>query len=266
MTQNIYDDPTFLAKFRELTRTVGAAPNGVPDLAQLETLLPPLRGAAVLDLGCGEGWFSRWAAAHGAGRVHGVDGAASMLARARADSQAYSDIITYAQGDLNRPAEALAALPGGGQPQFDLAFSSLALHYLTDLPGLFGAVHGALKPGAAFVFSVEHPMRTASRTAGAATDRGTGRPFWPVADYADEGARVTDWLLEGVVKQHYTLQTYLGGVLDAGFEVTLFREWAQRDTGGRFEGERWSVPSGVMPAFLMVGTRKRREGACACRM
>jgi SAM-dependent methyltransferase len=45
--------------------------------------LPALAGAAVLDLGCGEGWLARALAARGA-RVAGADGSAPLVERARA--------------------------------------------------------------------------------------------------------------------------------------------------------------------------------------
>ena len=39
---------------------------GAPEWPDLEAMLPPLSGLRVLDLGCGYGWFCRWARAAGA--------------------------------------------------------------------------------------------------------------------------------------------------------------------------------------------------------
>ena len=36
-------------------------------------MLPPIAGADVVDLGCGYGWFCRWAAARGPSSVLGLD-------------------------------------------------------------------------------------------------------------------------------------------------------------------------------------------------
>jgi SAM-dependent methyltransferase len=47
------------------------------------------------------------------------------------------------------------ALPGG---PFDLAYSSLAFHYIADLGGLFGEIYRALAPDGCLVFSIEHPI------------------------------------------------------------------------------------------------------------
>jgi 2-polyprenyl-3-methyl-5-hydroxy-6-metoxy-1,4-benzoquinol methylase len=56
-----------------------------------------MRGLRVVDLGCGFGWFCRWAREQGAARVLGLDVSENMLARARA-ATADAD-ITYAQVD-----------------------------------------------------------------------------------------------------------------------------------------------------------------------
>src|SRR5690606_19549144 len=100
------------------------------------------------DLGCGFGWFCRWAHEQGAAHVLGLDVSENMLARARA---ATSDTaITYVRADLERLDLREAS--------FDLAYSSLALHYIEDLAGLLSTVHRALVPGAHLIFSIEHPI------------------------------------------------------------------------------------------------------------
>ena len=124
--------------------------------------------------------------------------------------------IRYERADL----EALD-LPGGG---FDLAYSSLALHYIKDLPGLFANVHAALKPGAHFVFSIEHPIFMAPRNPGWIIDA-EGRKSWPVDAYQNEGERVTNWLAEGVIKQHRTIGTLLNMLIAVGFSIRHVNEW-----------------------------------------
>ncbi|HXA96495.1 MAG TPA: class I SAM-dependent methyltransferase, partial [Candidatus Dormibacteraeota bacterium] len=86
MTQNIYDDAKFFEGYSRLPRSVeGLA--GAPEWPALRALLPALRGLTVLDLGCGFGWFCRWAREQGTTRVVGVDVSERMLARARATTQ-----------------------------------------------------------------------------------------------------------------------------------------------------------------------------------
>ena len=60
MTQNIYDDAGFFENYSQLPRSVHGL-DGAPEWGTLRALLPELHGRDVLDLGCGFGWFCRWA-------------------------------------------------------------------------------------------------------------------------------------------------------------------------------------------------------------
>ena len=92
MAQNIYDNDEFFAGYARLPRSVKGL-EGAPEWPALRALLPDLHGRKVLDLGCGYGWFCRWARKAGAAGVLGIDVSEKMLARARADSS--DPAITY---------------------------------------------------------------------------------------------------------------------------------------------------------------------------
>jgi 2-polyprenyl-3-methyl-5-hydroxy-6-metoxy-1,4-benzoquinol methylase len=96
MTQNIYDNETFFAGYSLLPRSIEGL-EGAAEWPALRALLPELRGLRVLDLGCGFGWFCRWAREHGAASVLGIDISDRMLARARAETRDAS--ISYAKAD-----------------------------------------------------------------------------------------------------------------------------------------------------------------------
>src|SRR5919108_402929 len=53
----------------------------------LRAMLPDMRSLRVMDLGCGFGWFCRWAREHGAAEVLGIDVSENMLTRAKAMTQ-----------------------------------------------------------------------------------------------------------------------------------------------------------------------------------
>jgi SAM-dependent methyltransferase len=242
MTQNIYDDDTFFQGYSRLPRSVeGLA--GAPEWPALQALLPPLRGLRVLDLGCGFGWFCRWARQEGAARVTGIDVSEKMLARARATTEETD--VAYTRADMER-----LELPAAS---FDLAYSSLAFHYIADLDRLMGEVARSLGPGGSLVFSVEHPIYTAPARPGWAVDR-TGRKTWPVDGYLAEGPRSTDWLTTGVIKQHRTIGTYLSLLLRVGFTITHVEEWGptpeQVAARPSFAEER------ERPPFLLVAAKR----------
>ena len=217
MTQNIYDTEVFFEGYSKMGRSVeGLA--GAPEWPALQSMLPPMSGLKVVDLGCGYGWFSRWAREQGAEQVLGLDVSQKMLARAK--EMTSSSAITYAIADLEK-----LDLPNAA---FDLAYSSLAFHYIVDLKGLFARIHQALVPGGRLVFSIEHPIFMAPRQPGWLIDE-QGRKSWPVDSYQLQGPRVTNWLAEGVIKQHRTVGTLLTLLIQAGFTLTHVDEWGPSD-------------------------------------
>lgn len=242
MTQNIYDNPAFFEGYSQLGRSVEGL-SGAAEWPALRALLPDLRGRRVVDLGCGFGWFCRWAREAGAARVLGLDLSERMLARAGTMTE--DAAITYQRADLEE-----VELP---EAAFDLAYSSLALHYIENLAGLLGRVHRALSPGGTLVFSVEHPIFTAPRTPGWSLD-GEGRKTWPLDSYQAEGPRVTDWLAKGVVKQHRTLGTYLNLLIRLGLTIAHVEEWGPTDA--QIAARPELAEERERPMFLLVAARK----------
>ncbi len=99
MAQNIYDNPEFFAGYAQLPRSQHGL-DGAPEWASLRSLLPPLEGLDVVDLGCGYGWFSRYAAEQGARTVSGLDVSQKMLDHARANTDAAQ--VSYFHADLDQ--------------------------------------------------------------------------------------------------------------------------------------------------------------------
>jgi ubiquinone/menaquinone biosynthesis C-methylase UbiE len=242
MTQNIYDNDEFFAGYSRLPRSVGGL-DDAPEWPALRALLPDLHGRKVLDLGCGFGWFCRWARENGAAEVLGIDVSEKMLAQARATT---SDTeITYTRADMERLELAPAA--------FDVVYSSLALHYIANLDILLPQVHRSLVEGGSLVFSVEHPIYTAPADPNWFV-AATGRKVWPVDRYLDEGPRSTDWLAKGVIKQHRTLATYINALLRSGFALRHVEEWGP--TEEQIAARPQLADEHQRPPFLLVAARR----------
>lgn len=213
MTQNIYDNPAFFEGYATLDRSIKGL-DGAPEWATVQTLLPELRGKKVVDLGCGYGWFCRYARDEGAAEVLGLDVSVKMLEKAREMTD--GEGIIYRREDLER-----LQLP---TQSMDLVYSSLALHYLQDIDTLFSTVYQALVPGGSLVFTAEHPVYTAPLNQGWLTDP-TGQKSWPVNHYQQEGERISKWFAEGVKKQHRKLATWLNALIASGFIIEKLDEW-----------------------------------------
>jgi SAM-dependent methyltransferase len=243
MAQNIYDSKVFFKEYIQLPRqTKGLA--GAPEWPTLRAMLPAsLTGAKFLDLGCGFGWASRWARKRGAAEVLGVDLSANMLAKAREFPA--DEGVAYLRADLNS-----LELPPN---TFNVAFSSLTLHYLKDLPHLVAQVYQSLVGGGTFTFSVEHPLWTAPSSPAFIEDS-QGRTVWPLDRYLDEGERTTHWLADGVVKQHRTLATYIRILLEAGFTLSAIDEWAPNEED-LIANPGWEKAR-IRPPFLLMKASK----------
>ena len=212
MKQNVYDDPQFFAGYKAL-RDNDSGLNGALEEPAVLGLLPDLEGGRVLDLGSGFGDFCRLARRRGAASVCGVEISQRMLetARGRTDDAG----IEYAHAAIEdfdiRPAS------------YDLVVSRMALHYVRDYAAVVHAVQAGLLPGGRFVFSVEHPICTALCRGWHEDDQGEP-PFWPVDDYGRESERRQRWFVDGVVKYHRTVQTYVNTLLDAGLMLARLLE------------------------------------------
>jgi SAM-dependent methyltransferase len=214
MAQNIYDEAEFFAGYNRLPRSIHGL-DGAPEWPAIRALLPNLEGKRIVDLGCGFGWFLRWARKQGAAHAVGFDLSENMIARARADTR--DSEIEYVIADLDYLELSEAS--------FDFAYSSLALHYIVDFDRLVKTVHQALVPGSYFIFTIEHPIYMAASHPNWLVDN-EGHRVWPVNQYSVEGARTTDWLAKNVVKQHRTIGTTLNSLISTGFTIRHVQEWS----------------------------------------
>lgn len=111
----------------------------------LMELIGDPRGMAVLDVACGEGFYTRLIRQRGAARVMGVDLSHGMIDLARGQELEHQLGIEYTVADAR-------ALPA--DDQFDLVVSAYLLNYARTREELQSMCHGiarSLKPGGRFV-------------------------------------------------------------------------------------------------------------------
>ena len=105
-------------------------------------------GKRVLDLGCGYGEHCISFVPKGADRVVGIDISEKMLEVAKSEnSDPKIEYLLMPIEDIDKITE-----------KFDIAISSLALHYVEDFEGVVRNVNNLLTPGGEFIFSQEHPQ------------------------------------------------------------------------------------------------------------
>jgi len=168
-------------------------------------LLGDVRGARILEVGCGAASCARWLAVQGA-QVVGIDLSAGMLRHAVAAGERSGVRVPLVQADA-------CALPfaAGGFDAVCTAFG--AVPFVADSARLMREVHRVLRPGGRWVFSVTHPMRwiflddPGERGLVAVHSYFDRRPY---VEYGDDGAAT-------YVEQHRTLGDRIRELVGAGF-------------------------------------------------
>lgn len=238
-----YDDPAFFLKYSQMARSQQGL-KGAGEWETLEPMLPDFGGKRVLDLGCGYGWHCIYAAQHGAAAVTGIDLSERMLAVAR--GKTHFGNVRY----LHMPIERMDF----EAESFDIVLSSLALHYVRSFSDTLSKIRACLVPGGDLVFSVEHPVFTAYGTQDWAYDENGKILYFPVDRYFYEGERQAIFLGEEVRKYHRTLTSYLGGLLENGFELLHV---AEPQPPARMLSQPGMPDEMRRPMFLLVAARKR---------
>jgi ubiquinone/menaquinone biosynthesis C-methylase UbiE len=117
----------------------------------LMRLVGDVRGLAVLDMACGEGFYTRELRHRGAARVVGVDLSEGMIRLAREEEARHPLGIEYRVQD---------ARTLDGSEQFDLVVAAYLLNYAAtaeELGEMCAAIARALKPGGRFVSVNNNP-------------------------------------------------------------------------------------------------------------
>ena len=125
----------------------GSAYNAHYDRPAVLEALGDVRGAVVLDVGCGSGLYAAELVRRGAS-VIGFDGSAPLIEIARRRVDGSADLRVH---DLRDPLGWLA------DGVADVAVMALVIHHLDDPVPALREIHRVLRPGGRLVVSTVHP-------------------------------------------------------------------------------------------------------------
>jgi ubiquinone/menaquinone biosynthesis C-methylase UbiE len=171
-------------------------------------------GKAVIDLACGEGYYTRELRGRGAARVLGVDLSHGMIELAEAEEKRNPRGIEYRVGDA-RTLE----LP----EQFDLVFAAYLLNYARtadELAEMCRAIARCLKPGGRFVTANNNPAEPPSNFP-------AGRSYGYVKRLEGEPADGTPVIWEFFLEEGpFEVRNYILGVetMEAAFRAAGLRD------------------------------------------
>lgn len=215
MKQNVYDQEDFFNEFSRIRQN----PNNHNDLIEqpaIKELLPDLNGLDILDLGCGNGLYSKELMDRKANSVLGVDISNKMITEAR---KLENENLTFKELAM----EEISKIP----KQFDLVISSLAFHYVEDFNKLLKDISCLLKSQGYLIFSQEHPLATCfddKHHARWTRDNEGKKQYANIAEYSIPGERKATWLDTEVIKYHRPFSEIINGLVEAGFHVECMKE------------------------------------------
>lgn len=181
-------------------------------------MLGDVKGLDILDLGCGEGGYTRELTRRGA-RVVSVDGSARMIEVARERAIAAQLPATFLCANASRMTE----VSGN---RFDLALATMSLMDVEDYAGAMQETVRVLRPGGELLMSITHPCFTAPVSRWIRNQQGEAQ-FFAVDRYLERTAW-EDWMgnnfTRPVLRRHRPLEDYLMGALGTGLKLVEFRE------------------------------------------
>ncbi len=111
--------------------------------------LPGLEGLDVISIGCGSGTDARWLSDNGAKKVVGIDISKNLIEIAKRNNPD----IEFREMDMEKL--------DFKDESFNLAYSSLALHYIDDWTQPLQEARRILRQDSLYVFSCVHPINSA---------------------------------------------------------------------------------------------------------
>lgn len=175
-------------------------------------LIGAVRGKRILDLACGEGFYSRRLMRLGAARVVGVDVSAEMIRLAEERERDEPLGVEYICAD---------ARDMGDLGQFDIVVAAYLLHYApnkSDLERMCRTITRHLPEAGRFVTLNENPLQSVERYVGY-EQYGFNKT---VDAPREDGSRITYWMVAGrelfsFYAHYFSRETYRQALTRAGF-------------------------------------------------
>ncbi len=222
-------------------------------LPNLLRLLPP-KGKRIIDIACGQGFFSKNFADAG-GEVLGIDIAPSLIERAREN----------AGKNLKFEVASASKMSMAESGYFDGGMIVLALQNIEDMPESLAEAARVLKNNGTLVIVLNHPCFRIPKASSWGFDETMNTQYRRVDHYGVPFSQKID-MTPGAKNEgekihtmsfHRPLQDYVKFLVKAGFVVVGLEEWISHrrsEKGPRSEAE--DTARKEFPMFLTIVSRK----------
>jgi ubiquinone/menaquinone biosynthesis C-methylase UbiE len=219
-------------------------------LPNLLRLLPDIAHKHVLDLACGNGFFTRALAKAGA-HMEGVDISKTLIEQAKA----HKEVFPYPPKYHVTVSDDLYMIKDGSM---DVVVCMLALQNIERLGETFKEVRRVLKKGGKFLFVINHPAFRNPKHSSWGYDEKENIQYRRIDEYMTESKTKIDMNpgstthKEFTVSFHRPLQSFMKALHSSGLAVTRLEEWVghRKSAGKRAEAENKARHE--IPLFLML--------------
>lgn len=216
----------------------------------LMRIVAPARGMAILDLACGQGYFSRMFRATGADVV-GADLGKQLI-----------DIAKKQSGDIEYHVADAKDLSFAASASFEAVVCVLALQNMEKLEPVFKECARVLRPSGRLIFVLNHPGFRVPKRSSWGWDDEAKIQYRRMDGYLSQSRSEIDMAPgkgtgESTVSFHRSLQDHMKALASAGFAITRLEEWISHkksEKGPRGDAE--DTARKEFPLFLAVECRK----------
>ncbi|MCC6932711.1 MAG: class I SAM-dependent methyltransferase [Deltaproteobacteria bacterium] len=204
----------------------------------------------ILELGCGFGDHAKRLSKQHFRKLVGLDLSSKFIQHARDQNIPHTEFYVK---DISKK---LPYKDGN----YDIVFSSLALHYLTNLNKIFAEVNRVLKISGLFCFSTGHPIfnlinQSKDQIVGVNNINLGRRAIY--GNYFDESPKLNNLGSLGKVRMsNFTLETFLRTALNSGFELADYMEAKPARATRKYDPWTFKLTS-TLPTFILFKFQKK---------
>ncbi len=174
----------------------------------LKRMVGSVRGRRMLDIGCGEGYFSRFFAKAGA-EVIGIDLSDALIKAAKEEEERHPFGVKYLAADATN-------LNMLDSEIFDVVYCHMALDDIADYEGAIAEVSRVLKPRGRFVVVMVHPCFSIRSSDGKIIG------YWETRLHEDGSKEYLYYRVEDYLRRHNYTCEWKHNRLTSSFVTTGF--------------------------------------------
>lgn len=241
---NQYDEENFFNMYKEI-RHSPLSYNEIVEFPEIQRYMPDLKNKHVLDIGCGFGHLLKYIQNFQPKLLTGIDASEKMIHHCRSEESLNN--MDFIHGDI---------LTASHLDKYDVIISSLVFHYIEDFDALAKKLYSLLNPGGNVLFTIEHPIQTATETKNLVM-KDTHGLYARVDHYFKESSRNSYWRDGTVIKKyHHKMDTILNSLIQNQLNIEVVKELGDSPEVREHYPEDRIQKLNTFPPFLLIKCTK----------